>query len=600
MAIPSRRYTGYRVGPKWLSLNYSKHEVMVPMRDGVSLYTAIYEPKSEGPHPVILLRSPYPFNPYGKTFSDQLKKNLYMFARNGYYIVMQNVRGTYLSEGEFVNVRPYIADKADGQIDEASDTFDTAEFLVSNLDTNGSIGVKGISYPGFYATLAALSGHPAVKAVSPQAPVTDWWIGDDAHLNGAFQNSMYSFAASFMRERKSPTIRWNPSLVEMEGDIYDYFLEREPLGDLLSPIVDRLPFLKELTLHPDYDSFWEERNPTSHLKGINVPMLVVGGWFDAEDCYGAFETFRKVRELSPDCPSYLVSGPWYHGGWKNLDYDHLSEAYFGKGTSQYFLEEIEYPFFAHYLEGKGEKPDYTAMILPSGETSQKEMENHVVTSEDWEKLPSWPFFSSKVRFYPSDDEVLSAVPSEKVSSFSYVSDPLHPVPYCSETTTKFSRDAHAGNQKFASRRTDVLSFIGEKLPEPLAVYGQVRAHFSLSISSTDADVIFKVIDVRPDGYQMLVRQGVLPVRYRNGIRKGIPAVPGQKMELDIDLNDIAHVFLQGHRVMVQVQSSLFPLIAMNPQTFLPNQYKAVASDYVKSEITLYGGEGGSWVDFPVK
>lgn len=600
MLFPGHRYTGNRVGPKWLSLNYSKREVMVPMRDGVRLYTAIYEPKSAGKHPVIMLRSPYPFNPYGKTFSDALKKNLYMFARNGYIIVMQNVRGTYLSEGEFVNVRPYIPEKEPGQIDEATDTYDTAQFLVDNCSTNGAIGVKGISYPGFYATLAALSGHPAIKAVSPQAPVTDWWIGDDAHLNGAFQNAMYSFASSFMRERNAPTIRWNPSLVKIEGDIYDYFLEREPLGDLLSPVVDNLPFLKELTLHPDYDSFWKERNPALHLGGVKVPMMVVGGWFDAEDCYGAFETFRKIRELSPDCPSYLVSGPWYHGGWKNLEYDHLSEAYFGKGSGQFFLEEIEYPFFAYYLEGKGEKPDYTALILPSGETSAKDKENYTISAEDWEKLPSWPQFSSVKRFYPADDEKLSSKPSSEPSSFSYVSDPLHPVPYCAETTTQFSRDAHAGNQKFASRRTDVLSFVGDKLEEEVSVYGQVKAHFCMALSTTDADIVFKVIDVRPDGYHMLVRQGVLPVRYRNGIGKGIPAIPGQKMEMDIVLNDIAHKFCKGHRIMVQVQSSLFPLIAMNPQTFLPNQYCAVSSDYVKSEITIYTGENGSWVDLPVK
>ncbi|MBQ6578434.1 MAG: CocE/NonD family hydrolase [Bacteroidales bacterium] len=599
MNFPGVRYSGNRVGPKWLSLNYSKREVMVPMRDGVKLYTAIYEPKEQGPHPVIMLRSPYPFNPYGKTFSDQLKKNLYMFARNSYIIVMQNVRGTYLSEGEFVNVRPYIPDKAPDQIDEATDTYDTAQFLVDNLSTNGSIGVKGISYPGFYATLAALSGHPSIKAVSPQAPVTDWWIGDDAHLNGAFQNAMYSFASSFMRPRKAPTIRWSPSIVEMEGDIYDYFLEREPLGDLLSPVVDRLPFLKELTLHPDYDAFWKERNPAYHLGGVNVPMLIVGGWFDAEDCYGTFETFRKVQELSPDCPAYLVSGPWYHGGWKNLEYDHLAEAYFGKDSAKSFLEDIEYPFFAYYLEGKGEKPDYKAVILPSGETMQKEMENHSVV-DDWEKLSAWPVGTSSLRLYPSDDEKLSDAPYEDTSSFSYVSDPLHPVPYCAETTTKFSRDAHAANQKFASRRTDVLSFVGKKLKSPVSVYGQVKAHFSFSISTTDADIVFKVIDVRPDGYHMLVRQGVLPVRYRNGFEKGIPAVPGEKMEMDIILNDIAHKFCEGHRIMVQVQSSIFPLIAMNPQTFLPDQYVARASDYVKSEITIYGGAGGSWVDLPLK
>ena len=597
--FPGYRYTGNRVGPTWLSLNYSKREVMVPMRDGVSLYTAIYEPKAKGPHPVIMLRSPYPFNPYGKTFSDQLKKNLYMFARNGYIIVMQNVRGTYLSEGEFVNVRPYIPDKTEGQIDEATDTFDTAEFLLENLDTNGSIGVKGISYPGFYATLAALSHHPAIKAVSPQAPVTDWWIGDDAHLNGAFQNAMYPFACSFMRPRKAPTIRWTPSLVKIEGDIYDYFLEREPLSDLLSPVVDSLPFLKELTLHPDYDSFWKERNPSYHLQGVDTPMLIVGGWFDAEDCFGAFETFRKVRELSPDCPAYLVSGPWYHGGWKNLEYDHLSEAYFGKGMGKYFLERIEYPFFAYYLEGKGEKPDYTALVLPSGETMQKEMENHD-TEEDWEKFPEWPASHRSLRMYPDEDERLSLSPSEEGVLYSYISNPLHPVPYCAETTTQFSRDAHAANQKFASRRTDVLSFLGDKLTEPVSVYGQITAHFSFSVSTTDADIVFKVIDVRPDGYHMLVRQGVMPVRYRNGIGKGVPAVPGQRMEMDIVLNDIAHTFCEGHRIMVQVQSSIFPLIAMNPQTFLPNPYLAKASDYVKCEVTLYGGDGGSWVDFPLK
>ncbi len=580
------------IGPKWLERNYKKVEQMIPMRDGVKLYTAIYLPKDDGNHPVMMMRTPYGLNPYGKEFHKYIRTVQGVYAENKYIIVHQNVRGTYLSEGRMVQVRPV----GEGPVDDATDTYDTAEWIINNLPTNGSIGVSGVSYNGFYATLAAISKHPAIKAVSPQAPVTDWFAGDDAHVNGAFHNGMYLFGSGMFRERKRPSNRDMQALVNVEGDCYDWFLEKVSLSNLFAPAIDSLEFMKQLVEHPTYDEFWKKRNPTNHFDDIKAAVLVVGGWFDGEDCYGTFETYRKMLENSPSTDTYLVAGPWYHGGWNKLDVDNLGDAWFGKGTQRHYLRNIEYPFFAYYLEGKGEKPSYKAMVLPSGETMKSVMET-ADANTGWTAYDEWPVSSAeKRRFYLVENERISFDEPVSYAEFTYISDPKHPVPFMENTADGLDRTFMVADQRFAVRRTDVLSFSTDVLTAPLHVAGPLKASLKVSMTSTDADLIVKVVDVRPDGTHMLVRHGIMPTRFRNGLSESHPMVPGEVTDISFMLNDMNHIFMPGHRLEILIMSSMYPMVAMNPQTWLPNIYKAQDIDYVKVEITVHSG---SYLELPV-
>ncbi len=598
------------MGPKWFERNYTKTEYMVEMRDGVKLYTSVYEPKDGKEHPVLLLRTPYGLNPYGKTFHHYLRSEHGIYAEHKYILVYQNVRGTYMSEGDFVQVRPV----SSGGVDDATDTYDTAQWIVDNLKTNGNIGVLGVSYNGFYANIAAISKHPAIKAVSPQAPVTDWFVGDDAHTNGAFQNGMFLFGASFFRERHGFTKSWNKPVEEVEGDYYDWFLAKGALGNLLTPHRDSLEFLDQMMQHPDYDEFWKERNPANHFKGITAAALVVGGWYDGEDCYGALETYRRMCEQCPDNDVYLAFGPWYHGGWNKLDFASIGDAYFGADISRYYLENIEYPFFAYYLEGVGEKPAYKVMVLPSAETTKGVMEGKDV-SLSWQSMQCWPPENVQhCKFYLSAGEKLLAEDDSEVCSanlydhaacssdtlaakgFTYVSDPKHPVPFMENTAWGFGREYMTADQRFAVRRTDVLTFGTDTLTDELHIAGPVKVSFRVSMTSTDADLIVKLVDVRPDGSHILVRHGIMPARHRNGLEVSEPMTPGKIEDIEFVMNDINHVFEPGHRLEVLVMSSMYPLVAMNPQTFVPNIYEATDADYVRAEITIHFG---SHLELPV-
>ncbi len=595
MFMASKPVWSRGIGPKWLEENYRKIEEMIPMRDGAKLYTAIYLPKDGEKHPVMLMRTPYGLNPYGKEFHRYLRTAQGAYAENKYIIVHQNVRGTFLSEGEFVQIRPV----GEGPVDDATDTYDTAEWIINNLPTNGNIGVSGVSYNGFYATLAAISKHPAIKAVSPQAPITDWFIGDDAHANGAFHNGIYTFGVGIFRERKTPSNRSLPKLVKVEGDYYDWFMKQGSLDNLLSPVKDSLKFMKEMTQHPTYDDFWVKRNPTNHFKDIRAAVLVVGGWYDAEDCYGAFETYRRMCENSPSTETYLVGGPWYHGAWNKIEYDHIGDAWFGKGTSRNYLKNIEYPFFAYYLEGKGEKPAAKVMILPSQSTEKHEMENQDLSECSFNGYDSWPPQGvSYERLYLADNETLSRTPPPAGSSYGYISDPKHPVPFMENTADGWDRVFMTADQRYAVRRTDVLTFDLGALAEDayMRVNGRVRVNLKVSMTSTDADMIVKLVDVRPDGSHILIRHGILPARFRDGLSESKPMVPGEITDISFELNDISHIFCPGHHVELLVMSSMYPLVAMNPQTWLPNVYEAKDSDYVRSEITIHSG---SYIELPV-
>lgn len=602
---------GRNVTEEWLKENYTKREVMIPMRDGARLYTAVYEPVSSSEaKPVMLVRTPYSLRPYGFEAGEEPSKDrfayssgmwgdLLNYAADGYVIVLQNVRGTYLSEGEFENIRPHLSGKAGGKttkriVDEATDTYDTVEWLLANTGSNGNIGVKGTSYPGYYATMAALSRHPAIKAVSPQAPVTDWFMGDDAHHNGALcLADCYRFGSSMYRSRKAPSTKGMKRLVSIDSDLYEYFLGK-PLSELSAFFGDTLAFWNKMVSHPDYDKFWKDRNPSYHLKDIEPAVLVTGGFYDAEDCYGAFNTYTQLKKLSPECDLYLAAGPWHHGGWRSRSVSSIAGAWFGEASGEYYLDDIEYPFFRYYLEGKGEKPA-RVNVLPSGETMRSRMEGLPSTSF-WEAYSTWPpENASPTRIYLSGTDSLNmSGRSQDVGFRTFTSDPSNPVPYMDVKSSGRDYGYMAADQSFASARKDVLTYSGKVLSDTLHLVGPVKVYVELRLDlpdgtyskNMDADIVVKLIDVRPDGYQMLVRGDVMPVRYRGGFGKAKAVKAGKVFSVDFTMCDIDHYFLPGHSLMIQIQGSWFPLIAMNPQTFVRNPFQATKDDYRPINISV--------------
>lgn len=602
---------GRNVTGEWLKENYTKREVMIPMRDGARLYTAVYEPVSSSEaKPVMLVRTPYSLRPYGFEAGEEPSKDrfayssgmwgdLLNYAADGYVIVLQNVRGTYLSEGEFENIRPHLSGKAGGKttkriVDEATDTYDTVEWLLANTGNNGNIGVKGTSYPGYYATMAALSRHPAIKAVSPQAPVTDWFMGDDAHHNGALcLADCYRFGSSMYRSRKAPSTKGMKRLVSIDSDLYEYFLGK-PLSELSAFFGDTLAFWNKMVSHPDFDKFWKDRNPSYHLKDIEPAVLVTGGFYDAEDCYGAFNTYTQLKKLSPECDLYLAVGPWHHGGWRSRSVSSIAGAWFGEASGEYYLDDIEYPFFRYYLEGKGEKPA-RVNVLPSGETMRSRMEDLPSTSF-WEAYSTWPpENASPTRIYLSGTDSLNmSSRSQDVGFRTFTSDPSNPVPYMDVKSSGRDHGYMAADQTFASVRNDVLTYSGKVLSDTLHLAGPVKVYVELRLDlpdgtyskNMDADIVVKLIDVRPDGYQMLVRGDVMPVRYRGGFGKAKAVKAGKVFSVDFTMCDIDHYFLPGHSLMIQIQGSWFPLIAMNPQTFVRNPFLATKDDYRPINISV--------------
>ena len=567
--------TEFVIDEKWLEDNYSKTEAMVTMRDGVKLYTSVYQPVDSDDRPVLLVRTPYSCAPYGEGWKGDLTEYMTEFLRNKYILVFQDVRGRYMSEGEYENVRPYNPDKSGNEIDEASDTYDTIEWLLANTDNNGSVGVAGMSYPGFYATMAALSGHPALKAVSPQAPILDWFKGDDVHHNGALMlMDIYSFAPYMFKKHDNPVEEDHGLPSPIGPDAYSWFLEKLTPANMTAALPDTLQFWNEILEHPDYDEYWNERSLEPYLNDIEPAILVVGGEFDTDDCYGALNTYMLIRDNSPQTDLHFVYGPWTHGGWHNADYEGLGDRKFEKNLSRYFMEKIEYPFFRYYLEGKGKRPK-PVYLFASG-------------SEEWQVMEKWPADGiDYTPLYLSENSSLSFdQPLELQSSATYISDPLSPVPFM-EDASRRNNAYMVADQTFASLRSDVLTYTSPVIEETLKLHGPLQVRLDLAISSEDADIVVKFIDVHPDGYQMLVRGDVFPIRYRYGYDKPVKANPGEILHLEFTMNDIAHWVLPGHKMMIQIQSSWFPLVNLNPQTYLTDIYEADREDYISSEITIY-------------
>jgi uncharacterized protein len=596
--------------------HYTKKEVYIPMRDGIKLFTAIYTPKENTEkHAFLMTRTPYSCSPYGEDKYLAIWGGYKAaYIKENYIFVMQDVRGRYMSEGVFEDVRPFNKNKKGNEIDEASDTYDALDWLVKNIENNnGNVGILGTSYPGFYSTEAALSGHPALKAVSPQAPVTDWFIGDDFHHNGAFfAMDGFGFYSTFGKPHPKPTQGYGTGYNFTVKDNYKFYLENGTPKNLAKIIGDSIKFWHQMMEHPNYDAWWQARNARNGLYNVKPAMLWVGGLFDAEDCWGAWNAYKACEKQSPNTNSSIVMGPWYHGQWSN-EGSFLGNARFGSNTSEYYQTNIEVPFFNYHLKSKGTVADIAeANIFFTGEN-------------EWKKLKQWPpveVENKKLLIGTNNnlsfgEEIADMVKKENPKFYEYTSDPSHPVPYTEDVHNRRTREYMTDDQRFAERRPDVLTFKTNILEEDVTIAGAVIADIAASISTTDADFVVKIIDVFPDdfaypggtkgngkeypmgGYEMLVRGEIMRGKYRNSFEKPEPFVPNKITNVKYALPDIAHTFKKGHRIMIQIQSSWFPLADRNPQQFM-NIYKAEETDYTKSNIKIYhGGLNQTKFIFPV-
>ena len=581
----------------WFMQHYQKTERYISMRDGVKLFTSIYVPvDSTEKHPVLLTRTPYSCAPYGENNYRTFWKNHYnRYLKENYIMVIQDVRGKYMSEGEFVDVRPFNPNKkTSSDIDEASDTYDTVDWLVKNLESNnGNVGVFGISYPGFYSTEAALSGHPAIKAVSPQAPVTDWFMGDDWHHNGALMLiDAFTFYVrrGFGSPRPAPTTHpVNRGFEPVTKDNYDFFVRTGALSNFTRLTGDSIRFWNDMMRHPNYDEWWKKRDARSGIRGVKPAVLVVGGLFDAEDCFGAWATYKAIEEKSKGTDSRIVVGPWYHGQWARGDGSRLGNVQFGSKTSEWYAENMEVPFFNYYLKGEGDVGGI------------KEANIFFTGANEWRQFDQWPAAGVEMKrlYFQGDGGLKWSKPAAAAGYSQYVSDPAKPVPFTGGVITERTREYMTDDQRFAANRPDVLVFKTDTLTEDVTVAGELVADLNVSVSGTDADFVVKLVDVFPDyfqysdtdryvmnGYQMLVRGEVMRGRYRNSFEKPEAFVPGKVTKVRFKLPDVAHVFKRGHRIMVQVQSSWFPLVDMNPQQFV-DIYHAKDKDFKKVDVRMY-------------
>ena len=570
---------------------YTKSEFYIPMRDGVRLFTSVYSPKEpEGTYPIMLLRTPYGVHPYGENrFPSRLGPSD-LFAGEDFIFAYQDVRGRYLSEGQFVNMRPHRAQKETPlDVDESTDTYDTIDWLLENVPNhNGRVGIWGISYPGFYAAVGMIDAHPALRAVSPQAPIADWFFDDFHHHGAFFLPHAFDFLAIFGPPRPQPTTEKNPRYNYPTKDGYQFYLDLGPLNEVNQRYLGgQVSFWDDLVNHPNYDDFWKSRNILPHLRNVAPAVMTVGGWFDAEDLYGPLQTYRAVEAANPASFNILVMGPWSHGGWARGKGDSLGDISFGSETAVFFRENIELPFFKYFLKGEGSFGLPEAYMFETG-------------ADRWRTFATWPPAEATQRtLYLHEGQRLSFEPSDAVSEQwdEYVSDPAKPVPFTEAISVKMTREYMVDDQRFASRRPDVLTYETEVLQEDLTLAGPVRAQLWVSTSGTDSDFIIKLIDVFPgdaedfettsprrhmSGYQMLVRSEVIRGRFRNSYEQPTPFVPDQPTLVTLELQDVLHTFRPGHRVMIQIQSTWFPLVDRNPQQFIENVFEAGPGDYVKA------------------
>ena len=588
----------------YMRMHYDKVEYRIPMRDGVKLFTVVYVPKDKSKtYPILLNRTPYNASSYAdyKTYGDPSK----YLVQDGYILAFQDVRGRYMSEGQFNNMTPNIAGndvKNKKAIDESSDTWDTIDWMVKQVKgNNGKVGIYGISYPGFYSAAALPDAHPALKAASPQAPVADFFF-DDFHHNGAYLQSYTAAFAVFGYQKKEPTKEdwFRPEMRRFYGlqikDAYDYHLRLGPLKNITEKFHHDNFFWNQVINHPNYDTFWQKRNILPHLNNVKPAVMTVGGWFDAEDLYGPLNIYKTIERTSPNATNILVMGPWAHGQWSNetgkTTHNHI---YFGDSISTFYMREIEKPFFDYHLKGEGSPKLPEAYMFNTG-------------TKKWQTFDVWPPQNiPQVKLYFGEGGKLSInKPLNEQARFDYVSDPAKPVPYTSEIEglTFTPRRYMSDDQRHTSRRPDVLTFETDTLTEEVTIAGEILAKLKVAMTGTDADFVVKLIDVYPQNhpeyehnpknvtmgaYQQLVRAEVFRGRFRNSFEKPEPFVPGRETEVAVPLQDVLHTFKKGHRIMIQVHSTWFPYIDRNPQKYVENIYKADEKDFIKSTITVTGG-----------
>jgi putative CocE/NonD family hydrolase len=591
--------------------HYTKYEYRIPMRDGVRLFTAVYVPKdSSRPHPFLISRTPYSVSPYGV---DQYRTQLGPspdFDKSGYIFVMQDVRGRFMSEGKFIEMRPHIdVKKSSTDVDDSSDLYDTIDWLLKNIpNNNGKAGIWGISYPGFFTSASMIDTHPALKAASPQAPMTDLFKGDDAYHGGAFMLAANFGFYAFFRPQGNPELPAKATVPFNFGtpDGYEFFLKAGTLQNLGKLLGGEQDLWLDQVHHDTYDDYWKTRNIANHLKNVHCAVLTVGGWFDAEDLQGPFTLFHAIDRDDPEIFNALVVGPWVHGGWARLDGNHLGRVSFATNTGDYYRKHIIFPFFEQYLKGNADAKLPKAYVFETG-------------TNIWRQYDSWPPKSAeKKTLYLHSNGVLSFDPpkQEDTTYDEYVSDPDKPVPFVNYVAQTVPQEYMVSDQRFAASRNDVLTYQTDVLQEDVTIVGPVSPHLFVSTTGTDSDWDVKVIDVYPPdypeskldaprpedrntkptdvapptfimgGYEQLVRGEPFRGKFRHSFEKPDPFTPNKVEEVTFAMQDVNHTFQRGHRIMVQIQSTWFPLTDRNPQVFI-NIPDAKPADFVKATQHIY-------------
>ncbi len=575
--------------PPDLAAAFDQRDAMIPMRDGVKLHTVIYTPKQQsGSLPIVLQRTPYGVAGAGASLGTSLKE----LADEGYIFAFQDIRGRYESEGSFVMQRPTRDRRDPKAIDEGTDAYDSIEWLTKSVpDNNGRVGMLGVSYPGWLVVMAMLEPHPALRAASPQASPADMWIGDDFHHNGAFRLS-YGFEYAVRMETTKEQTPFNFD----RYDTFDWYLGLGPLANANAKYLrEKIPTWNDFVEHPDYDGFWKRQSMVPQLTRVPVPTLNVAGWWDQEDFYGPIRIYDALEPHDTSGQNFLVVGPWNHGGWSRGDGNRLGNIDFGMPAARYYREQIQAPFFAWFLKDKGPLQQPEALTFEAG-------------AGGWRSWDAWPPLArtdarnlyvhdaGRLSFQPPADEADGAFDS-------YLSDPAHPVPYRHRPIPPTYFPGGSGwttwlveDQRFVDDRPDVVGWETETLTSDVAIAGQIVAHLFASTTGTDSDWVVKLIDVYPEaspqdwtmaGYQLMVANEVFRGRYRKSFEKPEPIPSGEIVAYTIDLHTQNYRFLKGHRIMVQVQSSWFPLIDRNPQTFVPNIFKAAAAAYRPATQRVY-------------
>lgn len=593
--------------------HYTKYEYRIPMRDGVHLFTSVYVPKDTSrSYPFLINRTPYSVAPYGV---DQYRTRIgpsIEFEKAGYIFVFQDVRGRYMSEGEWLEMRPHIDNKkSDHDVDDASDFYDTIDWLLKNIpNNNGKAGIWGISYPGFFTSASIIDSHPALKAASPQAPMTNLFMGDDAYHGGAFMLAANFGFYAFFKPQQNPQL---PSKTDVPFDYgtkdgYEFFLNAGPLASLEKFLQGKTALWDDQVKHDTFDDYWKARDLAPHMKNIHCAVLTVGGWFDAEDLQGPFTTFHSIDEKNPGIFNALVVGPWVHGGWSGYDGEHLGRVEFASNTGDFYRKNILFPFFEQYLKDAGDARLPKAYVFETG-------------TNVWRRYSAWPPKNAEPRtlYFQTNGGLSFAAPTDPAGFDEYVSDPAKPAPFVNYVSLSVPQEYMVSDQRFAASRTDVLAYSTPPLEEDLTIAGPLSPKLFVSTSGTDSDWDVKLIDVYPPdypgskldqaatedrgkrtdvgpppftmaGYEQLVRGEPFRGKFRHSFEKPEPFTPGKVEEVDFTMQDVNHTFRRGHRIMVQIQSSWFPLTDRNPQKFL-NIPDAKASDFIKATERVYHSKG---------